>query len=1023
MSGGDDDGSDSTASLANKGSYRPAHPPLARGACVDRYVIVGELGAGGMGVVYKAFDPELGRPIALKLLNTLGGTSGALRDRLVREAQALARLSHPNVIAVHDVGTFGSDVFIAMEFVEGQTLRAWLKEKPRRQREILDVFLAAGQGLAAAHRAGLVHRDFKPDNVIVGARPQSANASGVELGDGRVRVLDFGLARDATTGWAPYEWGEEGEATREQSIGRIVRSETTTAPEGRRASPHPAQQPAPAEAVIKPVASGASLASPLTHAGSILGTPRYMAPEQHRGEVADERADQFSFCVALYDALYGEFPFEGRGLEEFEDNVLEGRVQDPPAGSGVPRWLRGVLLRGLLVDPAQRHESMDALLAHLAPPRSERALWLTLGAAALTAGVGVWGVLGARARGLERAQLCQGAPMRLEGVWDGNTKGRVHDALLATGKAYAPDAWKNVEQTIDRYTAGWVRMHKDSCEATRLRGEQSDATMTLRMACLDRKLQGVSALVNVLADADSAMLEKAGSAAAELSSIDECGDTSGLLGVEGSLPSDPGLRERIKAIREALSRAQALRLAGRIPNAIALAETAVAEAREVGNDVIVAEALTEEGRGRAHLEPERGAKLLTEAFWPAFASRLDRTAVSAASNAAREYALTLHPDDAELWAKLAQAGLRRMGGDDELESELWSARSVRALETHRFEEQVQDTARASHLTERRFGPDDLRTIAKEEDELNAISNVSRNFEAWQARGPLLAREEKLLGPLHPTVADALMDLGDDDVDVGHLAEAHAHLERAEALFRVLGATNTVAWTTLRSYEVRLAEAEGRTGDVDAIGRETLATFDAMGRGYSGMALFLRRQLALNDARQGHEGQALEALNRLMQDAIKRYGKDASLISFHSGFARIHLRTGALAAAREDAEKAAAGALADSGEGSCSVADERLVLAQVLVAQGHAAEALAMIDAGEPALLRAQGDRGPSVEETRRIRGEALAALGRFDEAVAALRSATAIAESDGLDPAERESIRVALARALAKSGRGRDGGD
>ena len=134
---------------------QPARPALARGACIDRYIVVDQLGAGGMGVVYKAFDPELGRAVALKLLKTEEGATDSLRDRLLREAQALARLSHPNVIAIHDVGTFRGDVFIAMEFVEGKTLRAWLKEEKRSRRDILDTFLAAGEGLAAAHRAGL----------------------------------------------------------------------------------------------------------------------------------------------------------------------------------------------------------------------------------------------------------------------------------------------------------------------------------------------------------------------------------------------------------------------------------------------------------------------------------------------------------------------------------------------------------------------------------------------------------------------------------------------------------------------------------------------------------------------------------------------------------------------------------------------------------------------------------------------------------------------------------------------------
>ena len=436
-----------------------------------------------MGVVYKAFDPELGRTIALKLLNTDGGSSGGHRDRLIREAQALARLSHPNVVAVHDVGTFGDDVFIAMEFVEGETLREWLKERPRTQREILDVFLAAGQGLAAAHRAGLVHRDFKPDNVVVGldAPPPDGTAGARRLGDGRVRVLDFGLARDTSTG--PREL-DGSEPASEAS----ARQETITAVDGGRGA-RPARTPDPlphgSEPSLDYLGSRGSLSSPLTHVGSVLGTPRYMAPEQHRGETADECADQFSFCVALYEALYGQAPFAGRELAELEDSVLAGQVQEPPPGARVPRRLRLVLLRGLAVNPGDRYPSMDALMAQLAPPRVERAHWFTLGAIAVALGLVVWGGLGWRAHALERAQLCQGAPKRLAGVWDDAAKRRVHDALLATRKSYAVDAWSNVEATLDRYATRWAQMHRDSCEATRLRGEQTDAVMTLRMACLD----------------------------------------------------------------------------------------------------------------------------------------------------------------------------------------------------------------------------------------------------------------------------------------------------------------------------------------------------------------------------------------------------------------------------------------------------------------------------------------------------------------------------------------------------------
>jgi serine/threonine-protein kinase len=331
---------------------------LPRGTFIGRYVVLDLLGEGGMGVVYKAYDPDLGRAVALKLMRARGGGSGAVRSRLLREAQGLAQLSHPNVIAVHDVGVFGDDVFIAMEFVEGRTLRAWLKERPRARREILEVFFAAGEGLAAAHRAGLVHRDFKPDNVMVGD-------------DGRVRVLDFGLVRTTGAGAEPTP----------------SPSQTTTQENEPTLGARPSAKPdvAPAREAAAPVArptldSGRItpelLGTPLTQAGAILGTPRYMAPEQHLGDVADHRADQFSFCVSLYWALYEAFPFEGSPSEMLE-RMLAGRIAEPPASATVPRWMRQLIVRGLDGRPDRRHPSIDALLAALR--RDPRAAWRRAG--------------------------------------------------------------------------------------------------------------------------------------------------------------------------------------------------------------------------------------------------------------------------------------------------------------------------------------------------------------------------------------------------------------------------------------------------------------------------------------------------------------------------------------------------------------------------------------------------------------------------------------------------------------------
>ncbi len=299
---------------ARPGSNRPGEHDesiLDRGATIDRYTVLERIGAGGMGEVYAAYDQKLDRKVALKVLRR---RSAMYQKRLIREAQAMARLAHANVVAVFDAGTVDGRLFLAMEFVLGRTLKAWQRAATRSHDEVLNVYLAAGRGLSAAHAAGLVHRDFKPDNVLVS-----------DAGD--VKVTDFGIAR-ATS---------EAATTRE-----LV--DRTTAPS--------ASAPA----------SDVALAEPMTEEGELLGTPGYMAPEQCLGEAADERSDQFAFCVSLYEALYGEKPFAGETVVAMLDATVRGAIREAPKGSTVPLRLRRVLVRGMSPEGADRYPSMRALL-------------------------------------------------------------------------------------------------------------------------------------------------------------------------------------------------------------------------------------------------------------------------------------------------------------------------------------------------------------------------------------------------------------------------------------------------------------------------------------------------------------------------------------------------------------------------------------------------------------------------------------------------------------------------------------
>ena len=291
---------------------------IHHGSKIGRFIVTGELGSGGMGVVYAAHDRELDRRVALKVLRAAAATEEE-RMRMLREGQAMARVTHPNVITVYEVGVEGSMVFLAQELLDAGTLGAWL-ERPRSEHDILEKFIAAGRGLAAAHAAGLVHRDFKPDNVLLGK-------------DGRVRVSDFGLAR---------------------ALGPDDDLPAATRANMARAQLDLSRSPM----------------SPLTRTGAVMGTPMFMAPEQHMGDRADERSDQFAFCVALYRALYGDWPYAGKTAVALADAVIAGRLQKPP--KQIPAWLRKILLRGLATQPAERYPTMTAMLDELSAPPKKR---------------------------------------------------------------------------------------------------------------------------------------------------------------------------------------------------------------------------------------------------------------------------------------------------------------------------------------------------------------------------------------------------------------------------------------------------------------------------------------------------------------------------------------------------------------------------------------------------------------------------------------------------------------------------
>jgi hypothetical protein len=487
-------------------------------------LVIDQLGAGAMGVVYAAYDPELDRKVAVKLLLP-GRGGGDGKARLLREAQAMAQLSHPNVVAVHDVGEHDQSVYVAMDFVKGETLRAWLSRERRGWKDVLAMVVQAGRGLAAAHEAGLVHRDFKPDNVLVDEK-------------GRAMVTDFGLVRAS----AAASRGGEAPSTEQ---------------------------------------SGA-LADVMSRQGALVGTPAYMAPEQFTSAEVDARADQFALCVALWEGLYAARPFVGDSLIELATAVIEGTLREPPRTSKVPLWLRRAVRRGLSVDPAARWPSVNALLTELGRGQARahrRAAAFALGFVAV-AGVGAEGLR--RTAVAREVTACDEAGGSIAEVWPGRgdaVRTALRDAMLATGTSYAPTTAENVQPWLDAWARTWQDARTQTCRHRTVDEIWGEELAARADECLDERRGDFVALIEELTAADATVVQKAVAAAAGLARIDPCTDPAALA-QRPALPSK--LREDVTRVRAAISRASALDRAGKPTASVTAGEAALTSAESLG---------------------------------------------------------------------------------------------------------------------------------------------------------------------------------------------------------------------------------------------------------------------------------------------------------------------------------------------------------------------------------------------------------------------------------------------------------
>ena len=447
----------------------------------DTYRIVRRLGAGGMGVVYLARDLTLQREVAVKVHHARFGT-----ERLYREALAMAQLAHPNVVAVHGVGQVDGRFYIAMEYVPGDNLAGWRAAAPRAWRAVLDVMLGVGEGLAAAHAAGFVHRDVKPPNILVGH-------------DGRPRVGDFGLVRVTSDG------GRDDGAAADAPGGadaHAVAVAETLAPAGRSG--------------VTP--SSEALGRELTAIGTTLGTPAYMAPEQLAGRAVDARADQFAFCVVLYEALYGERPWPGKSVAALRDEIA-AMPPRAPTRAGVPAWLWPALRRGLARAPEDRYPDLAALLAVLRrPPRRGRVI-AALAAALVVAAIAAALVI--RAQHGPPSCAVAGAPAAA--VWGPTPSSEVVANYVRLDPQRGPDAAHALSTGLDAWSARWQRAAVTSCDSIEA-GRWSAAISRASQTCLRTTLAALRARVAQATSAPPVRAE------VDLPDPDACGDPARLVG-------------------------------------------------------------------------------------------------------------------------------------------------------------------------------------------------------------------------------------------------------------------------------------------------------------------------------------------------------------------------------------------------------------------------------------------------------------------------------------------------------------
>jgi serine/threonine-protein kinase len=835
------------------------------------------------------------------------------------------------------------------------TLSAWLKETVRTWREIVTVFCAAGRGLAAAHAAGLIHRDFKPANVLVG-------------NDGRVRVMDFGLAR------------ADGEQEDDDPDSQIQ------------------------------MTSHDLLSEDVTVTGTLMGTPLYMSPEAHRGQLPGESGDQFSFCVGLFTALYRRAPFD----TEIPPDKPE-RWQIRELHNNVPRWIADIVRKGLAKEPDQRHRSMAVLIDALErdPRRKRLAIAGAVGALAIAAAA-----VGAHSLRRHRAIAeCEAEGASIEDVWNAPRATQIAAAFAATKLSYAAETWQQARGQLDKYATSWQHSRVDVCKRSTVDSSLSPKLARAARSCLNEEREQFAELLRQLETADNPTVERAAAASASLPQTSTCTDESRLLH-QPELPTSPGELATIGMLRKQLAAARAASSIGRDAQAVSYATAVITGAKAIGWDPLVLDGDLVAGAAQASLgqyQPAR--KLLEDAYFAAGAKGRDDFGISAATRLASTLGQAHQPEAADMWLRIAQMIADRAGNHDDLYAARLEATRGDVAVNRGDSAQAQPAYQRAIELEKRLLGDTSPEVAQLVDALGrtymAAGNLAKAIELGEQA---LAIRERVFGPSHPRVAESFGNLA---ISYGHAGQFDKQFEyekhALELREKLLPPDHLEIALNLRN----LAHTYGLHGDfkksVELAERAYAIYLKKLGPDSTEVGTALRTLSLAYDSLGEHEKSA-ETGERALVIQERALGKDhpdvALLCNQLAGTYYSldkHQRALELATRARDIYKLHRGAdnfmtaVAES-----SMAAEQNALHDYKTAEAGAAHSLAILE-------KTFGPNHPGLTENLVILGDSKMGLGKATEAVPLYERALSLSLPMVIPPDVYAQTQFRLAKALWES--------